>query len=739
MRIKNRLTLSILGAATALPFVQSSAFAQIGEVSKTLDTITVTATKRDETIQDVSMTLETIGAGELDSRGIGQISEMSSKLPGVHIGQEGIDLEIAIRGVGNRGANPAVALHNDGVNTSNSISPLFDVERVEVVYGPAGILYGRNSTAGAINVINKRPHNELELEGRAAAGNYNSTELDLVGNFPLTDTISTRFSLNVSERDGFNINTFGDVNEPGGADKDVISGRAQVFWDVTESLDVLVRYARTEIGGNGSGGVGSVDFEVTNGTNIIAPSANSLAGLTGYQVSQNTENPRAFPYFNLGKTNVEEESLTAEINWMLNPSVEATYIGGYTKFDGSGSVAPQIDALSELNTITENSSKELVHELRFSSATEGEAKTLDWMLGGFYYDYTRDTEVSNLVPAFGLEAFIYSPGNETLSYAVFANGSYNFTDEFSLSAGARQNWDERTDVSGVDVFAGGVLLEFFRVPLVAVETDFKNTDWRLQSDWEWAPDKRLYATVSTGYKSGGANQAVSAPTPEFEPEKVISYEVGSKNTLLDGRLILNAAAFVYDFTDYQLVSVNPNNLFDKYTQNVDGVKISGVDLSSAYTVGNLTLTGSMEYLDAKFEDGVSVVGPFGNEFDLTGLRPNKAPEFSASFNANYVYNIPKLRGDIRGVLDVYWTDDVGFSVVPILDLNGQRSDIQDQYALLDASLLYEHDSGRFALEAFVNNITNEDVIQGYNSIQSGFPTLTFDAPRTFGMRLTIRN
>lgn len=700
------------------PLLAQDATQAVAEESG-LDEIVVTAEKREGSAQKTAIAIDVVGSAKLAQNGVNDIQQLQTIAPGIQFGQAGTSTFVTVRGVSGRDSteigDPAVAINMDGIflqRPSGMNAAFFDLDRIEVLRGPQGTLYGRNATGGVINIISKRP--TLDGVGGYAAltvGNYKTINGEGAINLPLGDTVALRASFISRNRDGFRNNESGSVPTNGkirGDDEDTVGTRLQLLFKPSDRFTAL--FSGTYIK---QGGVGPV----LSGYPTTLAEAPSDA-----DVAKNN------PLNTAGDFNTVRKNVSAQLDYDFG-AVKATYLFGYAGLD--------IDHLFD-NDGTDTRfyvfkrgeySKDISHEFRLASNGDG---PFQWQIGGFIYD--QDLKVRSLnfvdrIAPFILRDFHFDV--DVKSRAAFGHASYAVTDALKVSAGVRYSKDTkvRTGYRLAGPGLGGGDLNLTAQPTLvrtnegaASRSTDKDWSYHVGVDYQVTSTSLLYAKVDKGYKSGGFTSLNA-----YGPEKVIAYEIGSKNRFLANTLQLNVSAFHYDYQDQQVGQITPQGAL---TLNAGKSRVRGVEAQVEWkATPNDALDLSINWLDAKFKDFAINVG--GVNRQQAGNRLMQAPEWSLGGGFEHVFELanggtvtPRVQGNYRS--------EQWFSVFNNLN------DRQGGYGTLDLSLGYTAPENKWNLQLYARNVTDAAAITSASiGSFSGTNIYQYISPRTFGGRLQV--
>lgn len=713
--------------------------------SLSLGVVTVTAQKREERLSDVPIALQAMSGETLEAAGVSDLRDMTVLVPSLRVDNPGNSASVTftIRGVGQRDVNPIgennVAVFLDGAYLSflNTVGqPLYDIERIEVLKGPQGTLFGRNATGGLVSIVSKAPTDYLDGYITAEASSDNGVKVEGAIGGPIAEGVTGRLSVSYDKSDGWLENTTG----PDILAKDNFSARAQLQFNPTDTFQLLLSARVWEADRVPGVGLSPTPFVIDANGNIVSPS--SEAEYATFCASIGLPNPPAGawqggsclaaqpdPYSGTyGETSFYEESyygLTANAEWELTDTLTLTSITDYQHVDMgySANITSTTDPQFQYDIYTDPQTQ-FSEELRLS----GENGFLQWQTGLYYLNIEHDVTTDiDLVDLIGLRfASDYSLKSE--SFAVFAQGDFSLTDTLTLTLGGRLMQDEKEINNKPNPSLP------FLSPLVAADgvVDSRDDDtWSGRAVLTYKPtqDLTIYGGVNRGVKGGGYNSGgVETYLPSeayYEAEVLLSYEAGFKTTLFDGRLAADGSVFHYDYEDYQAFAAPAGASLR--TINVDAT-IDGAELFfTAVPIEGLTLSAGMTYLDAEQHD---VPLPDGTFSDF--IMPS-APELSTSASIRYAFPIA---GDDEFSILLNATTQTERTIAAI-DFPDQRI---PGYERLDARITYAFPGEHLSVSAFVNNLTDEYAL--INRVDftglSGNTVDTLDRPRWGGVSVTYR-
>ncbi len=754
--MKSRVTVA---AVTAAILADATAVAQTAPTSSAdndsvLTEVIVTANRREETVQKSSLAIDVVGGEQLKSAGVGSPLQLQSLVPGLTMSASGATIVTYLRGVGSlstdANAESAIAYNINGVYIArpNGIGPVFyDLERVEVLKGPQGTLYGRNATGGAINIISKRPGRELGGDATLDLGDYSLRRFQAAVSLPLSEQFALRAAGQITRRDGY--------LSDGYNDDDSAAGRLSALWNPNDALSLLIVGEYTHIGGNGGGVVKRSDMqpEPTDHWHGAAEpdSQPPSAAIPGGTVIGRD-----------GTTDVDIHAISAEMNWDPGPAT-LTFIPAYRD------TKPKYLTYSPgFFFDTAETSKEQSYELRLGNQSE----RVKWV-GGLYWFKEDQTQLYSL-KALPFQQSVVDTTLGTKSKAAFGEVTFGVTDAFRLIGGLRYSKDDKEQ--------GGTTTAVLPRALVtdnSGQRDFSNTSWKAGAELDVGPQSMLFATVATGYKAGGFFPSVPAPNNSFEPEKLTAYTLGSRNRFLDQRLQLNAEAFYWDYEDKQerFLGVSSGGSTGLLTTNAGAATLYGLNLDLQFKAKSSdSLRASVEYLHTRYDSFVYTAynaPPFGasvgyspaatgcklgpivpftandpflptdslQTVDCSGKPLVNAPEWSGSAGYTHTFNLSNGAGLVADVSGQ-------FASKKYLTADFINAGSDDGYVTLDAALTYHAAGDNWEVGAWGRNLNNAAIYTGgfrypFSSpvTVGGDPTLYYAqirAPRTYGVRASVR-
>jgi iron complex outermembrane recepter protein len=713
--IKTMLCVTAFAAPRALPTI-AAAQDQAADSSE----IVVTAQRREQALQDVAAPITAVSGEMLETLGIEEPTDLQLIVPSMVAGVDHRgEAALAIRGIGyNQVGAPGIAVHVDGVYqprpAMGDIAQM-DIARVEVLRGPQGTLYGRNANGGVVNFITERPTPDFEGSVRASYQSYDESRLQGILNVPLGENWALRANVSRWERgEGFVENVV-----PGNDDLDrgeSLAARVHLAGEITPNLTLdLIATASDRSG------------PFVYYTNINVPTQPVLVGAIV------PLEPRRTSANGPSDTEREYRALTGVVAWDVGDWTLKSVTGlqqfdddWAADFDGTNINATRLTATQSTETFSQE----------FNAA--GSLGPIDAVAGVFYMNDQLDAFFEfnfplGAAPPFapGGGIFIGAPNYETDVYAVFTDVTWNLTDRLRLMAGLRYSEEHQTIVQD------SYNTQFFGNPVVPVcdasfEISFHSTTPRVGVQYDVSENSNLYATYSEGFKAGGFNyRGLCGDT--FEPEQVTAYEVGWKNTLLDGAMTLNLSAFRYDYTELQVEQILGPSAF---VNNAGGAEVTGFEVEAAWRPDDhWTVNGTLSLMDATFNKTALLVdgAPPPTTRDINGFRLPNTPETSVTLGIAYETGPIIAGGPLTFRVDTNYRSD--YYLRPF----NQPADQQEAFTLVNGSVTWESQNETYLVRLFGSNLTDEDYYASMGAAsQQGSRLVTWGAPQQVGIELQAR-
>ncbi|MFA5630051.1 MAG: TonB-dependent receptor [Porticoccaceae bacterium] len=705
------LMASVAVAASGVTVVHAQSRAVIEEV-------VVTAQRREQSMQDVPLAVSSFDARGLGALGIPGSMELKMATPGLNVTQRAGSTMPSIRGVTTPntgpGAEASVATYVDGVYyqvQGGNLLSLAGIERVEVLKGPQGTLFGRNSSGGILHIITKNPSAEPEAQASVSHGRFGTTNANLYANVG-GDTLAANVAVSSSnQREGWGKNLF-TGEEVNIHEEQAI--RAKVLWKPSDTNEVLLSYdystRDSDIGRSRKAFPGSILIDGQVGTEDY--NINADHDSVNYDQYHWGVSLKYSHFFDWGTFS----SLTSHRKFHSDFTL-----------DNEGSTQPITNA--RLFDNTESTQQEFLFV--------GSREKLDWTAGLFFYQSEAGFDPlriwSPLVAGANFETFGMQ---ELFSYAGFAELTYAITERTGVTAGIRYTVDER-DLDGVQVTTDGFPLGAGVVLATANKSKtIREPTWKLALDHQFSDEVMAYASYSRGFKSGEFNSGNLAQDAT-ESEIVDAYEVGMKTDLLDNSLRLNFSAYYYDFKDIQLFTLD-NAITTVF--NAASAEIKGMEAEAIYVTeigrGLLELRSGLSVIDAEYDDfpaGVSsrptgVGGNIVENADLSGNKMLQVPDYTV--NIGFDYSIPAGAGTLGFSGNYYYND--GFY------WEADNRIAQDAYNVVNAKVSYAFggDGEKYTLWLSGKNLTDEYFLSYAFSGSTG-DLGSPDAPRTWAVGVDV--
>ncbi|WP_310014685.1 TonB-dependent receptor domain-containing protein [Novosphingobium sp. 1748] len=734
------------GVASAMALAAATqAYAQTTQVTADGDII-VTATRTETLLSKTPIAMTAVSGDQLVQKGITNTTQLADSVPNVSI-VRGNGLQITIRGVtstdGTEKGDPSAAFLADGIYLARPQAQevsFFDVERVEVLRGPQGTLYGRNTTAGVVNVITASPKQKFGASADASYESFNHVNGTATLNVPVTDTFALRAAVNYDRRDTY-VNKASNDKFNWGPFKNVFAGRLSALWQATPNLKVLVKGDYSLDDGYG---VNSVPITNFFSGNVGSPSAGVMASPT-YNINASSG---ALRTSNLaeqwqGKNHNKGAGVMGQVDWNVSDSLTATYLGSYRTMDRFtlGSLASATNPAAGNRTTFVGHYWQTSHEARLAFK-----KGPVFLQAGGYYFKEQSGIAFFILDFFGPNSQFGFPQDPTkaVTKGAFAQGSYNFTDNLKLTAGVRYSSDDKSRVGATvnDNLLTGVRTTF---QTNNASRNFSKTTWRVGVDYDLPGIGLLYANVATGYKAGGFNDgceigtgtgcALPASALYYQPETLTAYEAGFKVHTPDNVLRFNGNYFHYDYNGLQVSSVqNVCGGPCQVTANAATAKVDGVELEAVVRPAkNHTIDAMVTFLDARYGTYTPPIN--GANTNFAGLQLNRSPKSVVALG--YTYNQPLSNGG-EVVLNARTRVSASYALT---DVGNGAFFRQPGYSKTDITVTYNSPDKKYYVGAFAKNLENRIVLTGATgqTASSSFAgTAVFEDPRTFGVRAGVK-
>ncbi|ARN73103.1 TonB-dependent receptor [Oceanicoccus sagamiensis] len=695
---KSLLALAVVGAPVSLSANEKE--------SALLEEIVVTAQKRSESLQDVPIALSAFTGDFIKEAKLTDVKQLVAFTPGLSGNSTDSFLDtISVRGVSTNsfgiGGDSSIGIYKDGVyygRNGAAVTSFFDVERVEVLKGPQGLLFGRNAASGAVHTITEKPNLE-DVEGyvRLGAGESGRQQAEFAYNQPLGDSWAMRIAGSHSEQDGFVKNLY-NGDDLGEHDRDAVrlSIKNQGDWgDVTLTAEHEERkqYGSIYIGQDANGNSFTGDDRTAN---------------LDFQ----------------GKDDARVTGVTLTANIDLNEEMTLTSITGYSKHDWVYQEDWDGTPVGLAGYLQEQSGEYYSQEVRLNVDT---SEDLKWYVGASAYEEDVTAELSNEVgdatPYFGVPYYnglleTNDTDGEYNGWAVYADMTYQITEKLDVSVGARYTYDEKE--AETEIFGLGFVWPVITLAPVKSKQDWDDISPRIALRYFVDEDLMLFGSVSEGYKAGGFGTdtvtssigGVALPDAElddFDPETITSYEIGAKGDLAGGKVKYGVSAYYYNYEDLQTVIIEVGKALVENIGEVDGMGVE-MDLRAAIN-DNWSLFIGAAWSETDISDiPLDVCAePGGSNCDGNRLAFNPEWTVSGGINANYPLN----GGEVFAALDFSWQDDF-YS-------DGENSDnaTVDSVGFVNLRTGWNSEQN-WSVSVYVENVFDEESFAGRSGV-AGFP------------------
>ena len=701
-----------------------------------LEEVVVTAQKRTESAQDVPISVQAFSSDAIDKLGANNLSALSEAAPSLVIGGlgKGSQQWMGMRGVTdfarNVGIDARMGVYIDGVFQGRSYTadvPLLGLESIEILRGPQGTLFGKNTETGAISLNTRKPSEEFEAEIGVEYGRYETGKITGYVNGAITDTLFGSVSGSYQEGDGYYRNIF--LKKDVG-DWDTTAGRGQLRWLPSDNFDIRL----------------SGDYAKKHSDEPLATNAD----LKAYDTQQNS----------VTKDDAENWGTALTADMFLGGDYTLTSISAFRHNEFETIADDDYTPLELVNVVFNEDSDQYSQEFRIASPVE---EKYDWVAGVYYFynDMSSERRVSleetliaiqappELAPFAGaLSGYTEVPAKVTSeTWAGFVHGNYRFTPDIELTAGVRYTseekdvrWEQRNYpndpavAQGLEAATGVPFTQAPGLLLGAINYDELK---RNLSDDDWSPtvglnyffdeDVLLYVKYARGYKSGGWNADFMTAGLEYfgyDSESVDSYEVGFKSTLLDGGLRVNAAYYYSEYDDFQVFQQVFNSTGNPSVQltNAASVTNQGVELETVWIPWErLQFTLNAAYLDTEYDEFLNQ-----NGVDYSGNELPFSPEWKVYTGVQYIQPLGGF-GDLTFNVDYAYTDE------QYTDPNNVAPFTLDSYGLWNARATLMPADSAWEISAWVKNLSDKEYQRQSNVNLLGTPRYTWGAPQMYGV------
>jgi iron complex outermembrane receptor protein len=773
-----------------------------------IDEIIITAEKRESSVQSTPIAISAFDSDMMDTLGISAADDVANFTPGMSYNGGTYTNRINIRGIGRvtneLGADPGVAVYSDGIYTSETAAvgaQAILTERVEVLRGPQGTLYGRNAMGGAVNIISKRPTEDFEGEVRANVGNFNMSSAAIALSGPITDTMGYRVAVIKTNQDGWIENLSGDDLN----DTNSLYYEAQLDWDIGENLNIWLKYSHLEYDQNSGAAWPGVYIDDYDTGSLTYGSLNINPWRGWSQSNPAADDPHTVDYDHEGYLRLSDNhQYTAHITYEFD-NIQFKYVGGHaaynweTEVDWDASSNPDRDYLIYIQEDKDWQS----HEFQLASTNDSD---IQWIAGYYRYEENMFQPFIQMDPDHfatpfrpyldGKAGFAYMgqgsavnpDGNvykqtadlHSEAWALFGQVDFQVNDEIHLSGGLRYSHDEKTGTEhnewNYDSNIGYDLVPAAENPAgfiyhydngsVTQNDSWNSMTGRIQADYKPDDDTMYYAWVGTGYKSGGfklgnvysnltdpdgpAGPLLGEPEDVVEPEHVTAYEIGYKKTWND-TFRLNLAAYKYDYQDLQIpTSVFVSGIRHTIFVNADKAESLGFEAEATWAPTEaLSLLAIYSFQSTELVDQGSFAADSCGRTTLNDQTDANYDDcaWEQDVNGNDLLMSPPHK--FTGNMNYTWFRDSGnvtlgttmtFTDSMYYSIFNDKDRQADSWTKWDASLSWSNPDEDVRIKAWVRNAGDQDIIGGLSRTDAAHGNMRIAAPkppRMYGVEVTV--
>ncbi|MET0287705.1 MAG: TonB-dependent receptor [Polyangiales bacterium] len=730
---------------------------KLEDSGKTLGSVVVTASKREERAQDVAAPISTASQKQILDQNLSSsndVERISPNLSAQASGSRAGRPRWFLRGIGSN--DPSINLESPNGIYQDEVFvaygpfqsfPLFDLERVEVLKGPQGTLWGKNTTGGAIHFVSKKPGFTTSGYARGTVGSYGTRGMEAAIGGPVWgEWLAARAAFSYEQQDGWAKNRISGDKDPQYND---FASRLSLLANITNDFDVTV--------------IGRLR-QLQGGVQMVYP----VGALPGGEIRQYPNAPQTFTpgygrkpevgdsfYRGPSPSLIQQQGVTGTANYHFGDYTLTSITGAdYGTNKAVAYAAWPTPSFDQTATSTDITSKQVTQEIRFTSPREDR---FSWIAGFHYFYWDLDSNAGNglLGPVASRRSFVLNQYQQTnKAYAGFASGKLRITDSIGINAGVRYTYDKK-DVNATRVNASGAGLEFSN-PSLWYDPDTitsplnrttlgANRGWQqvtgdVTPEWQITPDHLVFFKFAKGFRAGTFNPFIvpavgDRPTslPSINPEELWDFELGAKTAWFNRRLIANVAAFYYKLDNAQLNVQNPNPMGTpgantSVLQNAAGGTIKGLEIElEALPIDNLTLRTSVGLIDSEYTDFITYQGAM--TVDASGNRFYRTPAVTSVLAAEY--RLPITRGHALA-LGTDWT--IRGMVYHNAVTQNDKMQETPAYAIGNIELRYllgEH----FQLQGYIRNVADNTIKVLSQVVNSGAYPTSLAPPRTFGVQL----
>ncbi|MCR8924197.1 TonB-dependent receptor [Dasania sp. GY-MA-18] len=726
-----------------------------------LEEVLVTALRREQALSKVPLAVNVLSADLIQRSSLQTLSEISALVPNLQVAQPNGEVLplFSIRGISmadySTNQSSPVGIYQDGVYLSSNFMhglAMFDLQRVEVLKGPQGTLYGRNTTAGAINLLSNSPDFTADGYASLSLGNYNAHEFNGAYETPLIENkLAARLATNIARTDGYSENHTPGLDDLNQVDRQ--SYRLSLRYQANDNVEAILKLNSSRSDTNAPAVIPEATIATAAGNIDVLSATLGLFSQPFYVRPSGFDGHDANNGKN-GKMAIAVDGASLALNWQLDSvnlnSTTAYYDSSYDlRADSDGT--PQ--QLLELDYLTD--SRQFSQEFSISSL---ETAPLGYIAGVYYHQDSVDTHVT-FDYFHSLEAVLpgYAPPNtgftqeqryeqDRHSLAIYGQLDYQLSDALTLTAGLRYTRDRNKQYNvntSIGNYAGVPLeglipLTFPYEPNAAYPSQrINDEEWTGTSKlaYQLSDEHMLYGSYSRGYRGSAFNGAAVNDASELapvDPEYVNAYEIGAKGQWLNGQLQYRSALFYYDYRGLQFINIVGTR---QLLESADRASVKGLDLElNAQITEQLSLQAGLGLIDSEFKKGINLDAG-GQSWDLSGNALANAPDINANLSANYQW--PIKQGQLDFYLNYQFIDDQWFTAFN--DSAGYDSIGQSNYSLVDGRISFTPSSNsNIKLALWGKNLTDQEYkVYAINLSEAfGYNYTIRGAPRTYGIELS---
>jgi iron complex outermembrane receptor protein len=691
--------------------------------------VTVTAEKSASPLSKTPIAISVLTQDQLTNAGVDSLSDIAVATPNVQIETFPYTgaMYVAIRGIVSKDwtetGDSDVGMYIDGVATPRAFgldSAFYDLERVEILRGPQGTLYGKDATAGNLNIITATPQQQFAAEVDYGAGNYGDIESHAMVNLPVNDTLAFRASAVFHQNDGY-FNTKGATARNYGA-IDEHGGRVSALWQPTDSFKWRL----------------TIDDFVSHNTEALS----IATGADGQPLAGGSIYSRLAPTTPEPKQDINNFMTRSRIDWQLTQELFLSYIAGFQAVTQNfATELPVSNALfappGEMAAFGDSHNNNQYHEINLSY----DGSSIKNLFGlNYTTERTRSIYNNQIIPD-SFNEVIFEPNGADSGWGIFDQATYNVSDKLRLTAGIRESEDYKNvnkklvAICALDYFyVGGPFSSNCSQTPWNGRGHWSAITWKAGVDYDVTDRIMSYLTVSTGYKAGGINQAPPSPQQDYRPEHNTNYEIGLKGRYLDGRATLNADFFYENYRDidvnFWVFNGSSGGTF--VTENAARAAIWGPELDGSLLITNADkISVFLNYLNATYTDYQNAKDPLtGIFYNLDGKFLPNAPQVSGRVQYSHDFTLPG-GATLTPMAAVYWQ-----SVSYLREFN-LPDDKVPAYSKTSLRITYNSLASHWQVQGYVDNLEDNAVRIGVENLIGAYDSW-YAPPRTYGVTVKYK-